>query len=54
MKVRHLAVHQAITEAGKPQEKAQHYGGHGTLIAALQIYGIAVAVAEAPGTQWLL
>ena len=42
---------QAITEAGKPQEKAQNSGGHGTLIAALQIYGVAIQVAEAPGTS---
>lgn len=42
---------QAITQAGKPQEKDQASGGLGTMIAALQIYGIAVAVAEAPGAK---
>ena len=45
----YIAAFQAIAEAGKPPEKEKTTGTYGTLIAALQIYGMAVAVAEAPG-----
>ena len=42
---------QAITEAGKTPEKEKTFSSFATLIASLQIYGIAVAVAESLGAR---